>query len=379
MAIKKYPTLYSRDSHGKIRLWSQEQDGEKYRTVAGIKGSDNLVTADWTIAIGKNTGKKNATSGEKQCELEIAAKYKKQLKTGYFESEKDVDQFQYIEPILAKSYGDYADEVNLESGEYGAQTKFNGICMIASKHGLFSRRGEKFISVPHIEEALAPFFVKYPDSFLHGEIFNDTMRQSLNEIMRLCRKTKDVSEEDLKKSKELISFYIYDGSIPEVDLGDDSAYILRKNWIDKNVIGHFDFCMKVETTILKNKEQLDSLFGAAIERGDEGLIIRKMSMPYEHKRSKNLLKYKPLDDSDAIITAIHEGEGNWSGAAAKASVKWKDKTFDATFKGSYEERQIILKEKDKWIGKKVEFLYNGLTGYGIPNYARIDVNNCFKE
>lgn len=378
--MKTYDTLYSKDSTGKIRIWFQQQDGGKYRTVSGVKDSDNLVTSEWTQAVGKNTGKKNETSDSGQASLEIEATYKKKLKTGYFKDIKDVDVFQFIEPILAKSYKDYSDSVDLESGEYGAQTKFNGMCMLASAAGLFSRKGEKIISTPHIEASLAPFFKKYPLAFLHGELFNDSMRQTLNEIMKLCRKSKDVSDEDLLKSKQLISFYIYDGSIPDVDLGDNAVYTLRKDWIDKNVIGKYDYCLGVKTTILRGKTQLDELFGAAIERGDEGLILRKMSMPYQHRRSKDLLKYKPLDSDDGIITAVFEGDGNWSKSAAKCSLLWKGKKFNATFKGTYEERQVILQEKEKWIGKKVEFLYNGLTGKEVvPNYARVDVNNCFKE
>lgn len=30
------------------------------------------------------------------------------------------------------------------------------------------------------------------------------------------------------------------------------------------------------------------------------------------------------------------------------------------------------------IDRTVTFLYNGLTGLGTPNYARMDIKNCFK-
>lgn len=42
---------------------------------------------------------------------------------------------------------------------------------VATKNGLFTRKGEKYISVPHIEEALKPFFDKHPESVLDGELF----------------------------------------------------------------------------------------------------------------------------------------------------------------------------------------------------------------
>jgi ATP-dependent DNA ligase len=375
---KTYDTLYCKDNLNNIRIWRQERDGGKYRTIAGIKGSDNLVTSEWTTAIGKNIGKANETTAEAQAESEILSTYKKKLKTGYFKAEKDVDKFYYVEPILAKSYKDYVDEVKFENGQWGCQNKFNGFCMLATRNGLHSRKGERYISLKHIEEALIPFFVKYPNAVLHGEAFNNAMRQQLNEIAKLCRKTKDVSEADLKRSKEIISYYIYDGYFPDSNLGEDSPYTERKAWIDKNVIGKYDFCIGVKTTIIKDKAHLDKMFGEAIEDGQEGLILRKMDMPYVHKRAKTLLKYKPLDSQDGIIISIHRGTGNWANLAAKATIKWKDKTFDATFKGTELEKEEILQNQDKWLNKKVEFLFNSCTGLGIPNFARIDVNNCFK-
>ena len=116
----------------------------------------------------------------------------------------------------------------------------------------------------------------------------------------------------------------------------------------------------------------------------EGAIIRNFEAPYEHKRSYNLLKVKPTDDSEGIILHIIEGVGNASGLAAKATVVWNGpdgKTeFDATFMGSVETRQDILKNPDKWVGQEVTFLYNGLTGKTPkkPNYGRIDPENCYQ-
>ena len=74
-----------------------------------------------------------------------------------------------------------------------------------------------------------------------------------------------------------------------------------------------------------------------------------------------------------------EGKGNWSGTAKTATLEWEGRTFDATFKGNQEELAVILKNQKDWLGKEVTFLYNGLTGLNIPNFARIDVKNCFKR
>jgi len=380
--IKTYPTLYSKDSTGKIRIWFQEQIGAKYRTVSGVKDSNSLVTSEWTIAEAKNTGKKNATSGSEQATAEIEAKYKKQRKTGYFDSINDVDTNQYVEPILAKSYKDYAEDVNFSKGEWGMQTKFNGICNITTINGCFSRKGEKFVTLKHIESALISFFKKFPDAVLHGEAFNDDYREQLNEIVKLCRKSVHITDDDYKQSEKLIKYYIYDGYCESAGIGEEVPYSKRKEWIDKNIIGTYDCCIEVKTIIVKDKKHLDEFFGERIERGDEGVILRNMNMKYSHKRDKNLLKYKPLDSEEMTITGIREGSGNWSGKAKIVSVKEKNgNEFDATFKGTMEEAKECLNNKNKWIGKLVTIQFNGRTSKtagNCPQYAQFDYNNCLR-
>ena len=84
-----------------------------------------------------------------------------------------------------------------------------------------------------------------------------------------------------------------------------------------------------------------------------------------------------MDDDECEIISLHEGTGNWAGTVKTATVKWKDKIFDATFKGSWELGEERLINPTPWIGTKVTFIFNGLTGLGVPNYARIDPENCF--
>lgn len=373
--MKKYDNLYTRDSLSNVRIWYMEQEGNKYRTVAGLVDGER-VTSEWTIASPKNIGKKNETSAEQQAAAEILARYKKQKKTGYFEDIKDIDKSSYVEPMLAKLYKDYHDEIDLEKGEWLMQTKYNGMRCVATKDGLFTRKGEKYISCPHIEESLKSFFEIHPNAVLDGELFNNELRQKLNEISKLVRKTVNITDEDLKKSRELVHYYIYDGY--GFGLDKEHPYHERKQWIDSNVIGTYTHVAKVEDFELNGKEDLDKQYQNIVEQGHEGAILRRKSMKYEHKRSKNLLKVKPEMDSEANIVKVIEGSGNWGGTAKTATLDWNGKVFDATFKGTQEQLKDILKNKNKWIGKTVTFLYNDTTGLGTPNFARIDVDNCFK-
>lgn len=373
--------LYSRDSLGKVRIWRMEVKGDQYRTISGVEDGE-LVTSEYTTALGKNAGKANETSAAEQAQKEVDSRYKKQLKTGYYSSREEIDNAgSYIEPILAKGYKDYADKVDFTTGDWWGQTKFNGLRLIATKEGLRTRKGEVYISIPHIHECLIPFFKQYPDAVLDGECFNEAYRQQLNEIVKLARQSKNVTKEQLQRSRELIRFYVYDGYGFNDKLGEKAPYWQRKEWIDKNVTnGDFEFLSQVEDWKFTSKADMESRYSSLVELGHEGIILRNKDMPYEHKRSKNLLKWKPLDEEDYIIEDIHEGSGNWAGKVKTISVVSKDGKlrFDASLKGSMEDGMEFLANKEKWIGKLVEIKYNGLTGLGTPQFAIMDYKNCLK-
>lgn len=375
--IQKYDTLYSRDSKGNIRVWHMEQDTDKYRMVSGLQDGGK-VSSSWTTAKPKNVGKKNATTGEQQAASEIDSKYTKQLKTGYTRDINNVDNcVLYIEPMLANKYKDRLKKINFETQNWGFQCKFNGNRCIATKSGLTTRTGEQYICVPHINEALVEFFKKYPTAILDGELFNHDYRQSLNELSKLVRKTVHATKKDLDRSKKLVKFYVYDGY--GWDGGDASvAYSQRKFWIDTNVVGKYGFIEPVLTIPIKSTADLDAQYKQVLDDNQEGGILRNMDGGYENSRSNNLLKVKPEDDDEGIILAITDADGNWAGAATVVTLKWKGKEFDAVFKGNYETRAEILKNKNDWIGKEVTFLYMDFTGLGTPNFARIDPKNCFK-
>lgn len=373
--MQKYHELYCKDANNSIRVWHMDQDGPRYRTISGVH-QGQLVTSEWTLATPKNEGKKNATTAEEQAKVEIEAKYKKQLKTGYHKDIKDIDKAQYFEPMLAKNFEDYKDKIDWSKGVV-VQIKYNGSRCIATKNGLFTRKGERYLTLPHIEKELAPFFQAFPNAVLDGEAFNYELREQLNELMKLVRKSKNITKEDLDASADKVKFYIYDGVFDSKSGG----YIDRKTDVDMTIKTYSknDILRQVQTWEVNSEKELEKLYQSFLKDGHEGAMIRLLDYKYENKRSKSLLKYKPVDDSEATILHVLEGNGNWSGAAKTATLSWKGKEFDATFKGEREELVKILLDKKKWVGKTVTFLYNGLTGLGTPNFARIDISNCFKS
>lgn len=373
----KYATLYSKDNHNNIRVWWMEIEDNRYYTVSGIEGG-NLVTSDWTEVYGKNSGKKNNTSGESQAIKEVEAKYTKQIKKGYSCDKNEVDEIKFIKPMLAHKYKDYKHKIDFSSGHWIVQSKYNGHRSIAIKQGIFTRTGEKYESVPHIEESLKPFFDRYPDAVLDGEFFNNDLRERLNDLSSIIRKTKDISEEDLRKSKDLVKYYVYDGFGFTDILNEKCSYLHRKKFID-GICLLYPFLEVVQDYSITTIKELDNLFTKFLDDKQEGLILRDITKGYERKRSKNLLKYKPVDSDEGVIVDIKDGEGNWANKAKIITVNWKGKVFDITFKGNMEDAIQMLYDSDKWIGKEVTFEYYGLTGLGTPNYGQLDYRNCLKK
>jgi len=371
--MKHLPTLYSRTSAGKIQCWTMFIDGNGYFTQHGQQGG-KIQQAKPTVAAPTNEGRSNHRSAEQQAEFEAMAIWdKKQKGGGYSQCVAHVDVQKFVEPMLAKKFLDRTDKVTYPCM---SQVKFNGARCIATQHGLFSRKGERFMNAEHIASSLVPFFEQHPDAILDGELMCKGYKQQLNESMKLIRRTVNITAEHKSKSEQLVQYFIYDlyncFAINKTDC------YSRRGAAIKMVTDNNAYCIAVESTLCHNEHDVMHHFDAVIEDNEEGSIIRLLNHPYENKRSSALLKLKSEDDDEAVITNITEGSGNWAGTGKVISLKWRDKQFDATFKGTMQQATDFLKNKHAWIGKTVTFLYNGVTGLGIPNYARVDINNCLK-
>lgn len=383
MRNTKLPTLYARNKNGSVQEWTIEIDLNLFRTIVGQVGGA-LVVSDWTECQGKNYGKKNETTPDMQAKSEAQARWDKKLKEGYYKDINDIDRPKFFEPTLAKSYEDYKAKLDWSKG-VAVQIKYNGGRVVANRHGLWTRTGEAWVSIPHIHEALKGFFFDNPDAVLDGEGFNFELREQLNEIMTLMRKSSHATAEDLARSKELIKFYVYDGfGFGGVTRDDD--YLKRKAAIDKLQTKYSKFIGNVPTWIVYSEAELEELYKKFLEDNQEGAILRILGLGYENGRTKNLMKYKPVDDDEFKIIDVQEGTGNWAGTGKIIVCQRIDgnryadgsNTFNATFKGSHDKAVKFLKEKDKYIGKTVTIFYNGLTGKGKPNYARLDIANWNK-
>ena len=353
------PTLYSRTSTGAIQNWTIEVQDDAYRTHFGQVDGKQQIT-EFTVCKCKNEGKMNATTGAEQALKEAKALWKKKKDSGCFEDINDIDKMTFTEPMLAKKYEDYADEIQFP---VYSQSKLDGIRCIARKDGLWSRNGKKFVSVPHIEEALKPIFKLHPTLILDGELYCDKFSNDFNAICSLVKKTKP-TEQDLKDSAASIQYWVYDADVK-------NKFSLRFHDVVQGTIDMVasDCIREVPTEFVQNKLYLDELYEKYINEGFEGQMVR-LDKPYENKRSKSLLKRKEFQDKEYTILDVIEGEGNRSGGAGAMTFENEQGVrFNSNIKGTREYCVQLLREKDDLIGKQATVKFFNLTpGSNVPRF-----------
>jgi len=356
--------LYKRTTTGAVQQWSQEIDGHRYRTVSGQAGG-RLVTSEWTVCEGKNAGRANATTPEEQAAREVEANYTKKRKEGYHDSVEAIDTARQA-VMLAKEYADHEDKVFSGVFRPHSQPKLDGMRCLARVDGLWSRQGNRIVSVPHIERALAPVFAEYPDMVLDGELYNHALKADFNRIISLCRKAKPTAQ-DLDESAALIEYHIYD--VPS-----DTRVFLERNQVlhmleDRGRLR--SPLHRVATEIVKNQEHMDALYEDYLDDGYEGQMIR-LHAPYQGKRTSDLLKRKEFQDAEFRVLDIVEGIGNRSGMAGYAVLALQDgRTFKANCLGPREYLRDLLARREAMIGTWGTVLYFRLTPDGVPRFPRL--------
>jgi DNA ligase-1 len=356
----KLETIYKKTKTGATQEWTIEISDNKYRTHSGQCGGQ-ITTNAWTVVYGKNTGKANATTDDEQAMAEAIAKRTKKLESGYFEDITNIDTKQYFEPMLAAKWEDYKDKLTYP---IYSQAKLDGIRCILTKDGMFSRNGKPIISAPHIFDSVKPLFETNPDLIFDGELYADKFANDFNKIVSLVKKTKPTAD-DLKESKELIEYHIYD--LPSSDKNFiQRAYDLAILFETRSEL--HPHCRIVETYKVPSEDVVTELYEKYVEEGYEGQMLR-LDGKYENKRSKNLLKHKSFVDEEYTILDICEGEGNRTGTAGYMVFETAEgKPFKSNVKGTWDETAEMLKSKNELIGKQATIKYFNLTPDGIPRF-----------
>jgi len=227
------------------------------------------------------------------------------------------------------------------------QPKLDGVRCIFTKQGAYSRTGKKFKNVQHLRRELKPFFAAHPTVVLDGELYNHDFKDNFNKIISIVR------TQHATKDQTLIQFHCYD-----YVQADWSSFDWRNSRISQAIKAYGLKYTKPVTTIKVSNMGLAVINNNKnLKAGYEGSILRT-NLPYENKRSNNLLKFKAFQDTEATITGFVEGKGKRSGTIGKfLAVDSNGITFGMPVMASYDVMRTMLRNADSYIGKVATFTY----------------------
>ena len=356
----EFPTLYKETATKAINKWTIFVENNYYWTEFGkIDGA--MQTSDRTYCEGKNIGRSNETTREQQAILEAASAWKKKRdRDGFVTNIDDLENIAFEPPMLAKKYnGEYKEDMKF------IQPKLDGIrCNMSYNNNeikAVSRHNMRFSTTTHIEDEVKELLIANEGIHLDGELYNHELYDDFNKIVSLVRKQK-LKENDIEEVKTKVKYYVYDIWF---DDNEEMPFSERSKFI-KEHLSNMNNIVVVPTYEINSREDIDKYFDIFRKEGYEGAIIRR-DKPYEHKRSKNLLKYKEFLDDEFEVIDIHVGKNLT--IAESITIKLKNgKTCNATLAFTDEECKEILENKENYIGKMATVCYFGETNDGLLRF-----------
>ena len=270
-------------------------------------------------------------------------------------------------PVSSKPI-DYNDKVFI-------QPKLDGVrCLIQKNpnHEIkaYSRTGKEWKNIQHILDELKPFFQKWPNIVLDGELYNHDLRNDFEQIISLVRRQKP-DDIDMLESHDMVQFHCYDIIDTKI------SFKTRDEFIKENVPK--SYCVKhVLTMPVPNPGALHYVHGSNIESGYEGSIVR-LNTAYECKRSHSLRKFKEFHDAEAQIVGYEVGKGKREGTLGKF---YMIDPFGVKFgcppgKGyTYKDMADILNNIGDYIGKNATFTYFERTKAGSYRHPQF---KCIRD
>ena len=243
-----------------------------------------------------------------------------------------------ILPMLANKWEDREKYIH---EPFYVQPKIDGVRLLISKSGCFSRTGKIVKGVEYLAEKLED------GEWLDGECY--APNKSFEEITSM-----------FKMNPQNLTFYAFDyfnTKKPDLPFAERQRIMADKTKTT------------VETMLVNNKSEIPKLHSKFVDEGHEGIMIRESTSIYEiGKRSNYLLKFKEFQTEEYEIVGANCGHGRDANA-----VVWVCKTaggheFTVKPEGTIKERERYYRERDQYIGKQLTVRFQNLTALGVPRF-----------
>ena len=245
-----------------------------------------------------------------------------------------------ILPMLANKWEDRKKYI---STPFYVQPKLDGVRLLVSNKGCFSRTGKPVKGVDHLSKGLKE------GEWLDGECYDP-----------------DMSFEDItsafKTNPTSLKFYVFD----YFDMNrPDLPFTERMKKVT------------VETQLVHNESAVKKYHDTFVEQGHEGVMIRDAKSTYEvGKRSNYLLKYKEFQTEEYEITGAKTGHGRDANAVVWMCKTQDGQEFTVRPEGTIAQREEHYKNHKNYLGKMLTVRFQNLTALGVP---RFPVGVCIRD
>jgi len=267
-------------------------------------------------------------------------------------------------PMLAYPVSD--KPINYEDKVY-MQPKLDGVrCLIQAnvkRHLLtpdlneievkaYSRTGKEWKNIQHILDQLKPFFQKYPNVILDGELYNHDLKDDFETIISLVRRQKP-DDLDMLESADLVQFHCYD------IIDEELPFQQRIEFVTEALMLLGDSICTVDTMLVPTESQAQVNHARNLDSGYEGSILRTNDT-YQCKRSHSLRKFKDFSDAEATIVGYEIGKGKREGTIGKFLMQDNDGVQFGCPPGkgyNYKDLAVMLENIHEYMGQRATFTY----------------------
>jgi DNA ligase-1 len=238
----------------------------------------------------------------------------------------------HILPMLANKWEDRQQYI---SEPFYVQPKIDGVRLIVSKDGCFSRTGKPVKGVDHLCDGLRE------GEYLDGECYAPD--KTFEEITSMFKTN--------PKELEFHTFDYFDLERPNLTFEERMD------------------CVNIETILVKKKSDVKKYHDMFVEQGYEGVMIRDLKSTYEiGKRSNYLLKYKEFQTEEYEIMGANTGHGRDANAVVWVCKTEDGQQFTVRPEGTIARREEDYKNYKKYIGKMLTVRFQNLTALGVPRF-----------
>jgi len=259
-------------------------------------------------------------------------------------------------PMLAYPVSDkpinYKDKIFMQPKLDGVRCviQYEGKSSVDPRVVAYSRTGKQWKNIEHICMQLKPFFQKYPDVILDGELYNHDLRDNFEKIISLVRKQKPTAEDRLD-ALNLTQFHCYD------IIDETLPFDQRCEFISESLMLMGNSIHTVDTIMVFDDDEAQSVHRSMLKKGYEGSILRTNDN-YACKRSHNLRKFKDFHDAEATLTGWVEGKGKRIGTIGKfTAVDSEGNEFGMPVMDKFKKLQDNFEQMKSWVGCVATFTY----------------------